>query len=384
MESREEKTTRKKKRTEKADLSLIADFGASGTKAIYWTFQQGKDKARSLLMSPSVINTKGIDLGAEVSEINVPEDRCYFEVQGESFALGYLAELFNGHEGLGQSKYLRAVLKVIGLLSVIVEKENFSFRKRTTPLKVNLVIFLPYGEVGNSRYFKVALKSFTQKLIKNSVGKFSWEVSKISIRSEGEGIYRFFSQQKLPESLGLLMVGYRNCSFLVGRSGAVVDGETTNLGMIRMVEQVGKAEGLTDYSALTHAIAASGPELSDEIPFQKLLAKEGDMLKETRLKNLVEAIKIARSDYLNLLSSKIRDIMATNINEMVISGGTATLLGESLEESLQKSFPWLELNWHGGLTVPSSLVASGDLYGRFADVYGEYLALCKKTTLAKV
>ena len=384
MDSREEKTKKKKKRTEKADLSLIADFGASGTKVIYWTSQQGEDKAQTLLMSPSVIKTKGIDLGAEVSRINVPEDRCHFEVQGESFALGYLAELFNGHEGLGQSKYLRAVLKVIGLLSVILEKENFSLQRRKAPLRVNLVIFLPYGEAGNTRYFKLALKSFTHQLIKTGIGEFSLEISKIGIRSEGEGIYRFFCQEKPPESLGLLMLGYRNCSFLVCRSGAVVDGQTTKLGMIRMVEQVGKAEGLTDYSALTKAIAESGPNLSNDIPFQKLLAKEGDMLKETRLKNLVEAIEVARSDYLNLLSSKIRDIMATNINEMVISGGTATLLGKSLEDSLHKSFPWLEFNWHGGLTVPSSLVASGDPYGRFADVYGEYLALCKKQKLAKI
>ena len=366
----------------KSDITLIADFGGSGTKAIYWNPKSDLIEARSLFLGSQVINASSLDFEHELASIKAPEDRCCFEIEGRRFAVGYLAELHNAHEGLGQSKYLRAVLKVLALISVIVEKEK-QLQRRKKPLQLSLVIFLPHGEASNVSYFKAAFNTFTQGKIKTAVGDFELEIKFLAARSEGEGIYRSFPEEKQRAETGLLMVGYRNSSFLVCRSGTVVDGHTTDLGMIRMVEQVGKAEGITDYSLLTQAIAIAGFDLHNQVPFHKLLANESDFLKETRINNLVEAIKVARSNYVNLLISKLRDVMSSSIDEMVLAGGTATLLEASLSDSLNESFPWLKLNWHGGLTVPSSLVPDGDPYGRFADIYGEYLALSRNKLRTK-
>jgi hypothetical protein len=73
------------------------------------------------------------------------------------------------------------------------------------------------------------------------------------------------------------------------------------------------------------------------------------------------------------LLDSFKEISDGDITEIVLCGGTASYLGEELETQLSSEFPWVTVNWHANLTIPEALLPEGDPFGRFTDVYGEYL-----------
>jgi hypothetical protein len=69
---------------------------------------------------------------------------------------------------------------------------------------------------------------------------------------------------------------------------------------------------------------------------------------------------------------------AVNVDTLYLVGGTAKYLGQPLKKVFRQKFPWLQIveNWP---PLPTTFVSDGDPYGRFLDVYGEYLMLNKQT-----
>ena len=115
---------------------------------------------------------------------------------------------------------------------------------------------MPYGEKANFEYYCAALKQLTKTPIQTEYGEINIEFGNIAQLSEGQGVYDSLpEEEKLNKKIAILMMGYRNISALFGERGAIRKGETTDLGMVKLSDQIGKLEGITDSAKITRFLA---------------------------------------------------------------------------------------------------------------------------------
>ena len=115
---------------------------------------------------------------------------------------------------------------------------------------------MPYGEKANFEYYCAALKQLTKTPIQTEYGEINIEFGNIAQLSEGQGVYDSLpEEEKLNKNIAVLMMGYRNISALFGERGAIRKGETTDLGMVKLSDQIGKLEGITDSAKITRFLA---------------------------------------------------------------------------------------------------------------------------------
>ena len=360
-----------KSNQEAVSLRVYGDFGGSGSKFLYQVKppQSQWKKLSGFLMPSEIASGSRETFEKKIPENSLIEDKCWVEVMGKDFAVGYLAQLFDGVATLKQSKFIKAVLKTVAGISVIAAKEQIL----SSSIKVKLTSFLPYGEKANKDYYISVLNALCKEEVKTVYGKLKIELDDIIICSEGEGIYDVLPQpEKIAKKIGIMMMGYRNLSVIIGERGAIRKGHTTELGMVKLSEQVGKAEGICDYGKLTQFLVKA--KVNEEKAINQLLSKEGNLKKSERKDNLKKEIARAREGFLSQAIDWFKEIIEEDVDMVVLCGGTSEYLGKSLEEKLSKEFPWLEIKWHSDLSIPEGLVElSVDQYKRCADVYGEWL-----------
>jgi len=376
-------TQRNKK---KPTITLIADFGGSASKFFY----QVEGQWRSLLMEPEVIALTGGEGKASLAPEQVfPENNCWFQINEKIFMVGRLAQQRQGHPGLKQNKFMRAVVKTLGAITVIAAKHDLFLKKGVKDISLDLTVFLPYGETGNFSYFRQAIKKLgdREEGLITPYGKFRVNSEKtISVcRYEGQGVYNSLPAEiKKDRKMALMMIGYRNMSVLIGESGSILSGATTELGMIRMIEEVAQSEGITNIEGLRQAIVEVGNQQTEFRPLEKLLSRESDFQKEERMENLMAQITRSRQSYIDKLISWYQEVGVVDAEALLFVGGTAMYLGKQLETEFQGQFPWLQIHWQSALQIPETFVTAGDPYGRFHDVYGEYLFRSVKVATEKL
>jgi len=360
----------------KSTITLIADFGGSASKFFY----QVDEQWRSLLMEPEVITVIGEENHPSLDPKQVsPENNCWFQLNDKIFILGRLARQQQAHSGLKQNKFMRAVVKTLGAITIIAAKHDLFLKKGVKDINLDLTVFLPYGETGNFSFFMKGMKTFgdREEGLITPYGKFRVNSQKTgsACRYEGQGIYNALpAQVKRDRKLALMMIGYRNMSVLIGESGNIINGATTDLGMIRMIEEVAQGQGVTDIKGLRQAIVEVEDNHHRVRPLQKLLSREADFQKEERIESLISQIMRSRRSYIDKLISWYQEVGVVEADDLLLVGGTAIYLGKQLEKAFQDQFPWLEIRWQSNFQVPESILPEGDAYGRFHDVYGEYLS----------
>jgi hypothetical protein len=358
----------------KTSIILIADFGGSGSKFFY----KLKEEWHSLLMPPEVTIMNGKRKGPSLDLEQVsPESNCQFSLLDTTYIVGNLAKQYQGHAGLKQNKFMRGILKVLGALQVIAAKHQLFPKKGLKTIELGLIFFLPYVEAENFPLFVKALRAFgdPEQGISTPYGDFRVQISRKACLYEGQGVYHGLPiNDNTNRKVALMNVGYRNLSILVYHNGAVISGFTNNLGMVRMVEQVAKAQGITDLNGLKEAIIQIGNDPTNEQPLQKLLAREADFQKDQRIKQLREKIKEECQTYIENLLSWFAETDEIHVDLLYFHGGTAQYLGHELKTAFTQKFPWLNAE-HCSVSIPEAFVPDGDPYGRFLDVYGQYLYL---------
>ena len=359
---------------QKVELTLIADFGASGSKFLYEYKKKGeKSELKALFMEAQVYKGKIEEIKEKIKGGNLAEDSCWIKLLDQYLAVGYLAKQLEGQSSLKQTKFMQAIVKTVGAICAIAGKENLTNCK----INVNLIAFLPHGEKANAKYYKSNLKKQTEKPIESQYGKVEININQIGCRSEGEGIYNALPEKtKLKEKVGILMMGYRNLSILIGEKGSVREGETTDLGMVKIVEEVARCEGLSDYGKLTKLLV-EGKESEEALNqvLEKIFMREGGMNKQERMENLKQAILKAEASHIEKTVRWLREILEEDVSQVILCGGTAQYLGEKLTSAIARELKWVNLNWHGGISIPPALEIGfrEDRFYRLGDIYGEYL-----------
>ena len=127
------------------------------------------------------------------------------------------------------------------------------------------------------------------------------------------------------------------------------------------------------------AIAKAGVKFK-ETDLKHLSKKRDEKLKQRDTAKLIKAIKDARAEYYAILSNWFRNEIPSDVNEIIICGGTANYLKPELNALFSRQFPQAEVNWCQDLekraqSIFSEEIANHSLEYRLTDVYGYFCYL---------
>ncbi|NJN11392.1 MAG: ParM/StbA family protein [Richelia sp. RM2_1_2] len=349
-------------------LILTLDFGGSATKGIYYTFD--KKNPASLIMEPEVIKIPLESVASFSTEIlgaTSPENIAWVNINGETFAVGYLAQQkYYANAGLKELKYERAIAKTASAVWVVSQKLKLGYN-----FQLALACLLPPGELENKQSLGEQLGTTLANYI-TPTGRMQVKLIEFKCLPEGAGIYLAY-QKRVGEALkrkffALAMIGYRNASVLISDRGVVAaDGKTSDLGMIRLLERVvAKTSGQTP-SLIAPAIVAAGSDLSP-VPLLRLLRSTGNANKQQELQQIQKAVKLARSEYSAALTSWLNQVIPRQVDEILFCGGTA----DYMKKELNLHYRGKSCLWGVGANIPKQ-VDEFSLLSRLADVYSLFL-----------
>jgi hypothetical protein len=281
------------------------------------------------------------------------------------YAVGYLAaSQFNGNAGLNQLKYERAYPKTLAAVWAVAQELGLKNKFSTA-----IAVLLPPGEYENAagleRLIRRGLAAY-----ETPTGVLNVSLEHFECKPEGGGVYlihEFNNSAVLKrKTWAVVMVGYRNASVLVAARGQVNKRVTSNLGFVKLVEAVRDRTSGLALNRLAQAIALAGEQPNLQI-LQPLLLSVTESGRRDELIELRSAIIECRLEYALSLKSWLREVLPRELDEVVLSGGTA----EYLESELKDHFSGVTVNWNASIELSESLL-SAELGNRLSDAYGMY------------
>ncbi len=305
-------------------------------------------------------------------------DSAWIELDGNYYAVGFLAQKFYGTWGLLELKYQRALYKVLAMVGALALSKKLPSR-----FKLSLGLLLPYGEYTDRfRFHSAVKKALSNYRFKGS--QFNVELVNFECLPEGAGLLlrgRETGESLTNQKILVIMIGFRNSSFLVIERGEITRGWTTPLGFIRILEKVkSMTSGYRDRD-LIEAICSAGKNVKVS-SFSHLISSRTKQLRKQELDEIVLAVKTAREEYwqilLNSIASEIPNISA--FDEVILGGGTAYYFRDYLQGLFDKT----KLNWCNHLEQRIAKFIGADwsnksLQYRLTDVYAFFFYLLSKT-----
>ena len=216
-------------------LCLAFDPSSSMSKGLYAV---GAGEMQWLCMEPEVIQlpqSSITQLQERPFTSAQPENEAWIQVGNLFSAVGYLArERFYANPALRVLKADRARYKVLAMVGAIAVRHQLP-----ACFELDLGILLPYGEYED--------RDSLVRLLAEDLADFSFRGQHYQVRlsqfdclPEGGGLLmRGLEPQRCWDSQGLvIMVGFRNTSYLLMERGSFQRGETQDLGFIRFLERV--------------------------------------------------------------------------------------------------------------------------------------------------
>ncbi len=358
-----------------AEITIAFDPSSSLSKAFYTT---GGYSPEWLMMEPDVVEVSPEAIAQyEENRIGSPKstDSAYISVNDKTYAVGFLAKTrFYAQSKLEVLKFEAAVYKVLALVGVIAQE-----KKLGTQFSLNLGMLLPYSEYPDRTRFQEILK---KALADFKFRKFAYRVrlEAFACLPEGAGLLLKGLDFTVPPSerdVAVIMIGYRNASLLVTHRGQMGLGETTPLGMIRMLEMIVEATSGLSATELVSPIYKAGKR----VKLSSLKALDKTTIHQwgnDELKDLQQIVMAARKQYWQLLRDWLKSRKLTNVDTVILAGGTA----HYYQEELDKFFKEIPVNWGKKLEVQlqnkmGDILSKKELNWRLTDVYG-YFYWCHK------
>lgn len=367
---------------DKLPLSLVVDFGASGTKAF---ITDGK-VVKLLFMMPEVADVPKTSIEMfEADNFNSQseqsENRAWVCFGETCKAVGFLAlNRFRASTPLTVPKFELALFKTLSLLWVVKEKLGL-----LNEFSIDLSLLLPPSEY-NDRFKLEDMLRGAASAFETPSGMMSVNFSSFECKPEGAGVLMYLqSQSRLKLNLNcrtatLVMIGYRNASLISVENGSVLDKVSTDLGMNYLINVIKNHVSIyIPLSVLLSVIERAGvhiQETSDETQeerdeINKILSPlvSTSTIKEVRdvqLSEIRDAIAAARNEYAKALRSWMNPLIPFNNDLMIFCGGTAHYLSAELR-SFSK-FKGCEFLQDDFLKIPNKIDSVG-LKERLTDVY---------------
>ncbi|YAF99400.1 MAG: hypothetical protein AB3A66_30095 (plasmid) [Nodularia sp. CChRGM 3473] len=348
-------------------LVLTCDLGASLNKILAQIYPDGTPFV--ITLSPEVADVekesvKGLAIGA------FAQDTAWIGIGSEYYVLGSLAKsLFGGTSAIRDLKYQYALPKLASLVWLACRH----FKVEDAEVEVYVYLLLPPGEKKDGEKLGKQLYLALKQGIMTPTGRLKLRLRNFYVSSEGAGILSHHSQTLASaysrQKIAMLMLGYRNASFLLIEGGSQTLAESTDLGMNWLVERFVNRTmvGLSkDDSRIAKALVEASLGNYELLRSLSRKTKSADI--ESDLALFQESLNLVRREYCRALLRWIRNI--ASVDEVLICGGTGEFVRQELSEYFEQE--GIPIVWNGGVNIPTVL-DTDKLGSRLADVWASHI-----------
>lgn len=363
-----------------ADLLVAFDPSASLSKAFY--------KLRSfdpklILLESDVVSVPPESVARIESDtlgVASPEDCAWLELNGAYYAVGYLARTqFYEDLKLKHLKHEVALYKLLALIGAIATKE-----KLPENFTLSLGVLLPYGERGDTKTLEAALvKGLNQFSFRGKL--YHVQLENYECLAEGSGLLlrgRKAGMSLRSCNVDLIMLGYRNGSYLRYRRGIKTEALTSENGFGTMLKRIIDTTSGQNERELLTVVGQVGNNLKPEA-FLPLTRSRNVTNKCAESERIAQAVELARKEYWQQLSEWLPERKA-DVDEVILAGGTAHYYRKELEEFYQPTpIEWCDRLEDQLKDKFGEFLNKYSLPYRLTDAYGFFYYLLEKYDRAK-
>lgn len=310
-------------------INLVVDPSSSLTKAFYY---EAPNQLELYTQEPEVtfVTKEGIEqYEAQNFGSQSIWQSSWLRRSNEYIAVGALArDGFDSPESLRELKFERAIYKMLALVGCL------AVQKQLPPkLTLNLGMLLPYGEYQDRLRLR---QSLTTALNRFQFQRTSYQVKLqfFNCLPEGAGVYFRGSDRSCDPCRKVVLVvilGYRNASYLLLKYGRFAEGQTTGLGFHRLLEKVVAATSGLTARQLLEPLAQAGANLN-ETSLAPLVQASTLAHQRRELKTLKKVIVGAREQSWKEVSEWLKSRRFPPIDEVILTGGTAAYYRQELTQ----------------------------------------------------
>lgn len=360
-----------RKKLEYTKVVATIDLGTSSLKGVAQVYPDGVPMV--LKMEPEIADVEAGSIDY-LSNQFMQENSVWIGIGEEYFVLGALARSkFAGTSALRDLKYQYALPKALGMLWMAIRRLGVS----NPNLEMYIHLLLPVGESSVSEQLKNRLEAVLKTGVTTPTGKLSAKLRTFGLSAEGAGIMSYRSRSNtvnyFQKSVGMLMLGYRNASFILSHKGNTTKSETTDLGMSWVVHEFVErtAVGLSkDDSRLISALVEANQNNYEPLRSLSRKTKSEDVNSDVEL--FKKTLPVVRTEYVRSLVRWLRNI--AQMDEILICGGTSAFVANELTQHFQQE--GIPISWNGGMELPKNLNTVG-LGLRVVDVWASHISHIK-------
>ena len=290
-------------------------------------------------------------------------ERVYWEV-GETAARPGLLPV-------GDRKFENLLAKILGFLGYLVTQEI----DKTEKVELDLGILLSLDEIGDRSILAQWLRQILQPDVGfdyNGVPIRNVQIKTMNCKPEGYGVFKEYSSTH--QTTGVLVIGHSDSSWLFFERGLLNNKLSTTLPETGMHDFIRELSFPISYErTAAKVLAEAGSSLNPQVLAQ-LTQTKGDF----EIQQLQKAIQEAKPQYWASRRSQLKFLGDVNVDQVLVSGGTAHYFATELNALLKELF---------GVPVNNctplmkefgerfQLSKKGYLPHRFADCFGYYKSL---------
>lgn len=358
-----------------ADVTIACDLGSLLSK-VFFTLKSFSPELLLMESEVAVVTQKSLEEYEDSVKLGslTAENSAWVEYKGQYRAVGFLAkERFHANLSLQVPKIELALYKILAIVAAIAQNNGLQ-----NGASISLGILLPYGEYQHNKLLREMIcEAITSYRFRGQ--EMSFELERLDCRPEGFGIIsrgRASGSSLKKQVIVVIVVGYRDASIYVWNRGSISMGASTELGFNKLIEKITPYAPNQKATKLASAICRAGAKVN--IKALRHLSRFSDSaLRDKEISNLRAAIEIAREQYWLELCNWLRDYIPTDIDEVIVTGGTAYYY----EREFNALFPGIRVNWGTELEeqinkcFPAAIESNG-LSFRTTDNNGYFYFMC--------
>ncbi|MBD2505517.1 acetate and sugar kinases/Hsc70/actin family protein [Anabaena azotica] len=352
-------------------IAASFDLGGSHNRGIVQIYPEGVPIV--IAMGPEIADASPDSITHSFRQLR--PDSTWVGIGKDYYVLGALAkEAFFGTPAIKELKIHYGLPKIAGLFWLASCQLGLGLNQ---PVEAFTQLLLPGGEIADGVELGKTLKPLLKKGVKTPSGQLKVKLLNFSTSPEGSGImeyrHRALGSEFDKKSIGLLMLGYRNASFLLSSKGNLAKFETTDLGMSWLVHQFVErtAVGLSK-DDLRLALLLVQAQNGNQNALRSISRKSTPTGVESDLKLFNSVLPPLIDDYCRALIRWVKNLAV--LDEVLICGGTAEFIRAPLTQYFESV--GIPIVWNGGVLLPKGLDTQG-LENRIADVWTAHINYIK-------
>lgn len=342
-------------------LNVFLDPGASGTKVIA-SVDQGKPIC--FLMPPHCTE---INAAESIGE-DFDASSTWIQSEDTYYAVGILAQQ-NSSKSINVKplKVESAPVKTLAAIAVASQKLGLSKK-----IMLSLTIVLPSGESLQRTVYEKELEQLLEKKISSPWGVLQAKLRLFKCNVEGKGILNHHRKEtNAVRNTLILMLGYRNASFIATQGKVVASKNCSDIGFHNFLQKLVTLTSGYSIEQLLLPVTRYGIQQKETGLNPVLRFSSDSPHRQQELIDLKAAIEQAEIFYIKQLVNWLEEFLSTEVDEIVLAGGSAGYIGYGLAEKLAGRIVPSEddIHMYEGENLPKE-ISQLDQGDRFLDIYG--------------